>query len=178
MSLGISNNEGLVIPLPVKVAVFKTDGFIRSDVIPVQPVRLSEVHVVGKAGSDVSVVFPERFSAVTLVPDRVKLVSPVGNVGNVVSDVQPDRFRDIVVLGNPPIVVSPALIIDSAAGSPVQPVRLSEVHVEGKAGSDVSRLHPKAFNCVKTDPAAMVKFVHFLGTSEYVTCDGIWKADG
>jgi hypothetical protein len=113
---------------------------------PVHPVRFSDVHVAGRLGTDVSVVFPERLTDVTLVPTSANVVRPVGNAGIVVSDVHPERFKLVISEGNPLIVVSPAPAITNAFGSPVHPVRFSDVNVAGRLGTDVSFAHPVRFS--------------------------------
>ena len=122
----------------MKIAVFTIVGSKLIDVIPVHPVRFTDVHVLGRVGTDVSDAQFVRLTAVTLVPSSAKLVSPVGNVGSVVSDVQPDKLRTKVPDGNPPIVVSPAPARVSVVGNPEHPVRFSDVHVAGRVRNDVS----------------------------------------
>ena len=100
------------------------------------------MHVSGRVGADVNVVFPEIFTLVTLVPTSAKVVSPVGKVGSVVSDVQPDKSRLKVPAGNPAIVVSAAPAIVNDVGRPEHPVRFSDVHVAGIVGTDVNPVSP------------------------------------
>jgi len=126
----------------VQISVLSDAGSARILVIPLHPVRFSDVHVLGREGADVRVVFPERLTDVTLVPASAKVVRPVGNVGSVVSDVQPDKFRLVVSDGKPTIVVMPAPTSVNASDNPVHPVRFSDVHVAGIAGTDVNAVSP------------------------------------
>jgi len=123
----------------------------------VQPLIFSDVHVSGRVGADVNVVFPEIFTLVTLVPTSAKVVSPVGKVGSVVSDVQPDKFRLKVPVGNPAIVVIPAPAIVNVVGSPEHPVRFSVVHVVGRVGTDVNPVSPD--RSMVANLAALPKYI-------------------
>jgi len=170
-------------PLPVAVSVVSVAGFAIIFVILVQPLIFSDVHVSGRVGADVNVVFPEIFTLVTLVPTSAKVVSPVGKVGSVVSDVQPDKFRLKVPVGNPAIVVIPAPAIVNAVGKPVHPVRFSVVHVVGRVGTDVSPVTPVRSTLVSlvqadkfrslTDDGNPVSEVIFGGANNVLTVDGI-----
>ena len=66
--------------------------------IPVHPVRFKLVHVSGREGRDLNVVFPVKLREVILVPNNSKLTSPTGNVGNVVSAVQPLKSREVTLV--------------------------------------------------------------------------------
>ena len=157
-------------PLPVALSVVSVAGFAIILVILVQPLIFSDVHVAGREGADVIVVFPEIFTLVTLVPTSAKVVSPVGKVGSVTSDVQPDKFKLKVPVGSPPIVVIPAPTIVNAVGKPEHPVRFSDVHVAGSVGTDVIVVFPEIFTLVTLVPTS-AKLISPVGKVGSVVSD-------